>query len=86
MTRAVEGPLGRSDLVFLLNEVLIAGDMILEITEGSDIWAGFTCREAEAMACIFSAAGRGDVYDFIIAQHSRDDEPDELEFHQRMAE
>lgn len=71
------------DAAFLWNEVQLAGDRMLDINTGGT-WNTFTCQEAEALACIFSAAGRQDVYDFIIHEHALEDEAEEVEFHLQM--
>lgn len=70
--------------LFLQNEVLTAADTVLEMNPGNP-WTALTCGEAEALACIFAAAGRQDVYDHIIMQHAAEDEPDEMQFHKEMA-
>lgn len=70
--------------VFLLNEVLLAADPMLDTTSPGNPWEYFTCSEAEALACIFAAAGRQDVYDFIIYQHALDDDAEEVDFHLSM--
>lgn len=77
------GPLGRSDLLFLLNETLTAGDVILGLSPGNP-WIHFTCSEAETLACVFAAAGRADVYHHIIHQHALEDEAEEVDFHLSM--
>lgn len=74
------------DLVFLWNEVQLAADVVLTMEPADSMWTGLTCDEAEKLACIFAAAGRKDVYDFIIDHHKTEDEPEELEFHKQMAE
>lgn len=74
------GALGRSDLVFLLNEVLTFADTIMELNPGNP-WTALTCSEAEELACIFAAAGRQDAYDHIIHQHSLEDDAEEVDFH-----
>lgn len=71
-------------LVFLLNEVLLAADPMLQTTSPGNPWENFTCREVELLACIFAAAGRQDVYDFIIYQHCLADDAEDLEFHLSM--
>lgn len=70
--------------LFLQNEVLLAADRMLDVNTG-EVWPSFTCSEAEALACIFAAAGRQDVYDYIIDQHKVHDEPEELDYHKGMA-
>ena len=77
-------PMTYNDHQFLMNEVLLAADVILEMVPAEDVFSGMTCSEAEAFACIFAAAQRQDVYDFIIDQHKVHDEPEELEFHEAM--
>lgn len=72
------------NLTFLLNEVLSAADKVMDMQPADEVWCGMTCTEAEALACIFAAAGRHDVYRFIIEQHAQRDEPDELTFHKEM--
>lgn len=80
MSAGAEGvgaPTPRLDLEFLWNEVQLAGDIVLTIAP-SNVWAGLTCTEAEAIAGIFSAAGRQDVHDFIINEHGLgDDDPED---------
>lgn len=71
--------------IFLQNEVLLAADPMLATTSPGNPWAGFSCSEVEALACIFAAAGRQDVYDYIIDQHKVHDEPEELDYHKGMA-
>lgn len=70
--------------IFLQNEVLLAADPMLETTCPGNPWEYFTCREVEALACIFAAAGRQDVYDFIIYQHCLADDAEEVDFHLSM--
>lgn len=74
------------ELVFLWNEVQLAADTVLEMEPADDVWTGMTCHEAEAIACIFAAAGRKDAYDFIIEHHKTEDDSEELSFHEQMAE
>ena len=70
--------------LFLQNEVLLAADPMLETTSPGNPWAGFSCSEVEALACIFAAAGRQDVYDFIIHAHALEDDAEEVDFHLSM--
>ena len=70
--------------LFLHNEVLLAADKMLDTTSPGNPWTSFTCSEAEALACIFAAAGRQDVYDFIIHAHAMDDNAEEVDFHLSM--
>lgn len=67
--------------IFLQNEVALAADKMLDTTCPGNPWEYFTCPEVEALACIFAAAGRQDVYDFIIYQHALADDSEEVEFH-----
>ena len=73
-----------NDLVFLMNEVLLCADPMLGTTSPGNPWAGFSCSEVEALACIFSAAGRQDVYDFIIHAHCNEDDAEDLDWHLSM--
>jgi hypothetical protein len=65
------------DLLFLHNEAALAADVMLGLDNGGT-WGSFTCTEIEALADIFRAAGRGDVADFIIAEHGESDEDDDM--------
>lgn len=76
--------LKHNDLVFLWNEVQLASDVVLAMQPADSVWTGMTCNEAEAVACIFAAAGRPDVYDFIIEQHAKEDNSEEVDFHLEM--
>lgn len=75
--------LKHNDLVFLWNEVQLAADKMLHIDNGGT-FTTLTCEEAEALACVFAAAGRPDVYDFIIEEHAKDDDSGEVDFHLAM--
>lgn len=57
--------------------VLSAADVMLGINNGGT-WGSFTCTEIEALADIFTAAGRKDVADFIISEHAASDEDGDL--------
>jgi hypothetical protein len=70
--------------LFLQNEVLLAADPMLRTTDPGNPWAGFSCSEVELLACIFVAAGRQDVYDFIVHAHCLDDDAEEVDFHLAM--
>jgi hypothetical protein len=70
--------------IFLQNEVLLAADPMLETTSPGNPWATFSCSEVESLACIFAAAGRQDVYDFIIHAHCLEDDAEDLDFHFEM--
>ena len=70
--------------VFLMNEVLLCADPMLSTTSPGNPWTEFTCSEAELLACIFKAAGRQDVYDFIIHAHCLADDAEEVDFHLSM--
>lgn len=72
------------DLRFLLNEVLTAADMIIELVPAGDVFTSMTCGEAEALACVFAAAGRADAYHHIIYHHALEDDAEEVEFHLSM--
>lgn len=61
------------DLLFLWNEMQAAADVVVTIAP-STVWGGLTCTEAEALADIFTAAGRQDAHDFIIEQHAEGDD------------
>lgn len=65
------------DLLFLWNEVQLAGPVMQGIDNGGT-WGSFTCTEIEALADIFTAAGRADVAGFIISEHAESDEDDDL--------
>jgi hypothetical protein len=70
--------------IFLQNEVQLAADPMLETTSPGNPWAAFSCSEVESLACIFAAAGRQDVYDFIIHAHCLEDDAEDLDFHLEM--
>lgn len=73
--------LGTDDLLYLWNEVQLASDIVLHMAPADPVWGGMTCTEAESLAGIFAAAGRQDVHDFIIDQHSNgDDDPEDLHY------
>lgn len=72
-----------NNLLFLWNEVQLTADKMLTADIGTT-FQSFTCEEVEALACIFAAAGRQDVYDFIIHQHSLGDEAEEIDWHLAM--
>jgi hypothetical protein len=69
-----------NDLLFLLNEVLNTADTMLEVNNGGT-WDTFSCSEIEALGDVFRAAGRSDVRDFIIAEHKKGDNAEDLESH-----
>lgn len=68
-------------LNFLWNEVHLAADVLKGIDNGGT-WTTFNCSEIDALADIFRAADRGDVADFILAEHAEgDDDEDDLHAH-----
>jgi len=65
------------DLLFLHNEVRLAGEQLRRIDPGH-VFGGMTCSEAEALADIFSAAGDTETHDHIINSHGHgDDDPED---------
>jgi hypothetical protein len=73
--------MNQSDLRHLWNEVQLAAPVVHGMAPADPVWGGMTCTEAEAIASIFAAAGRQDVHDFIIDQHSNgDDDPEDLHY------
>jgi hypothetical protein len=74
-------PLTHAGLLHLWNEVQLAAPIVHHMAPADAVWGGMTCTEAEALAGIFVAAGRQDVHDFIIDQHSNgDDDPGDLHY------
>jgi hypothetical protein len=68
------------DLLFLHNEVRLAGEVLRTIDYGS-VFGGMTCSEAEALADIFSAAGDQATHDHIITSHGHGDDDPEDQHH-----
>jgi hypothetical protein len=65
------------DLLFLHNEVRIAGSLFRGIDPG-EVFGVMTCTEAEALAGIFTAAGDQDTAVHIINSHGlRDQDPED---------
>lgn len=66
------------DLLFLWNEVALAGPILRGIDTG-DVFERLTCTEANALADIFTAAGDEQTAEFIIAEHAlTDDDCDDM--------
>lgn len=68
------------DLLFLRNEVHLAGEKLRTIDYGS-VFGSMTCSEATALADIFSAAGDQATHDHIITSHGHGDDDPEDEHH-----
>lgn len=65
------------DLLFLHNEVRLAGEQLRRIDPGM-VFGSMTCSEAEALADIFTAAGDQATHDHIINSHGHgDDDPED---------
>lgn len=65
------------DLLFLHNEVRLAGELFRQIDPG-EVFGAMTCTEAEATADIFKAAGDPDTAAHIINSHGlRDNDPED---------
>ncbi|ALY10869.1 hypothetical protein WILDE_87 [Arthrobacter phage Wilde] len=68
-------------VITLWDQVRVSADVLKGIDNGGT-WGSFTCSEIEALAAIFRAADRGDVADFILAEHAEgDDDEDDLHAH-----
>ena len=65
-----------ADLLRLQQVVTNAGDAMLGIDNGGT-WGSFTCSEIDALAALFTVAGRQDVAEFIVAEHAIGDEFDD---------
>lgn len=69
------------DLLFLHNEVRLAGELFRQIDPG-EVFGAMTCTEAEATADIFKAAGDPDTAAHIINSHGqRDNDPEDEHHH-----
>jgi len=65
------------DLLFLHNEVRLAGELFRQIDPG-EVFGAMTCAEATAAADIFRAAGDTDTAEHIIFSHGiRDQDPED---------
>lgn len=73
------------DLLFLRNEVRLAGELYRQIDPG-EVFGAMTCAEAIATADIFRAAGDTETAEHIITSHGlRDDDPED-EHHETFLE
>ena len=68
------------DLLFLHNEVRLAGEQLRLIDPGM-VFGSMTCSEAEALADIFTAAGDQETHDHIINSHGHGDDDPEDQHH-----
>lgn len=74
-----------NDLLFLRNEVHLAGDEMRRITPG-DVFGSMTCNEAQSLADVFAAAGDQKTHDFIMESHARGDDDEEDTHHAQYLE
>lgn len=74
-----------NDLLFLWNEVQLAGDVMRTIDPGQ-VFGSMTCNEAQWLANIFAAAGDEKTHDFIMESHAWGDDDPEDEHHAKYLE
>lgn len=74
-----------NDLLFLWNEVQLAGDVMRTIDPGQ-VFGSMTCSEAQWLANIFAAAGDQKTHDFIMESHAWGDDDEDDEHHAKYLE
>jgi hypothetical protein len=74
-----------NDLLFLWNEVQLAGDVMRTIDPGQ-VFGSMTCSEAQWLADIFAAAGDNTTHDFIMESHAWGDDDEDDEHHAKYLE